>query len=95
VRQLFGGDGTNAGVFASLRDTLDNYVGSGGLIGNTTDRLDQQVSSMDIQLADMDARLAVRRLALQREFTAADSLMSQLSSQTGSLTNLSSQYRLF
>jgi flagellar hook-associated protein 2 len=95
VRHLFGGDGTNAGVFSSLRDTLDNYASSGGLIASTTDRLHLQVSNMDTQLADMDARLAVRKTSLQQQFTAADSLMSQLNSSAGSLSSLDSQYRLF
>jgi len=82
-------------VFSALRDALDSYAGSSGLISSTKDRITQQVASMDRQLADMDARLAQRRLSLQQEFTAADTLMSQLNSQTGSLTNLGNQYRLY
>jgi flagellar hook-associated protein 2 len=95
VRHLFGGDGTNAGVFASLRDSLDSYATGGGLIASTTDRLDLQVSNMDTQLADMDSRLAIKKLSLQQQFTAADSLMSQLNSSVGSLSSLGSQYKLF
>ncbi|MEI6668826.1 MAG: flagellar filament capping protein FliD [Acidobacteriota bacterium] len=95
VAKLFGGDGVNAGVFSSLRDIIDSYADSGGLINSTMDRLDAQVLSMNTQLANMDARLETKRLALQQEFTAADSLMSQLTSSAGSLTNLGNQYRLF
>jgi hypothetical protein len=43
----------------------------------------------------MEARLAIRRAALQREFIAADQAIAQLNAQLGSLNQLSSQYKLF
>jgi hypothetical protein len=39
---------------------------------------------------NMSARLAVRRAALQQEFTAADQAMTQLNSQKSSLASFSS-----
>jgi flagellar hook-associated protein 2 len=95
VGHLFGGDGVLDGVFGAVESLIDGYVASDGLIANSRTRITELVARMDQQLADMDERLATRRLALQKEFTAADSLMSQLNSSTGSLTSLSSQYRLF
>jgi len=95
VLSLFAGSGSASGAFGSISDLLDNYVGSGGLIYSTRTRLTSQVASMDRQLANMDDRLAQRRAALQKQFTATDSLMSQLNSQASSLSNLGSGYSLF
>jgi flagellar capping protein FliD len=44
---------------------------------------------MTDQIARMTARLALRRTALQKEFTAADAAMSQLKAQGSSLTSFS------
>ncbi len=47
--------------------------------------LTDQASRLTDSIAKMQDRLATRRAALQREFTAADQAMSQLKSQSGSL----------
>jgi flagellar hook-associated protein 2 len=92
LRGLFMGDGTNPGVFSSLGSTIERYTGSGALLSSTQDRIEDQIASMDKRLADMEARLEVRRVALQKEYTAADLLITQLNSDAGSLSNLSSSY---
>lgn len=95
VRQLFQGDGTNAGVVSAVADTIDRYAEAGALIADTQDRITAQVRSLDQRLAALELRLADRRATLQREFSVADTLMAQLNGQSGSLQNLGGQYRLF
>ncbi len=63
---------------------------NGGIIPSIKDRLNQQVASMDDQIAKMQARLALQRQSLQQEFTQADAAMSQLKNQSSSLSNIGS-----
>lgn len=95
VRALFAGDGSNEGVFSTVEDILQRYTGVGALLAEATDRIDDQVRALDGRLAAMEVRLASRRDALQRQFAATDSLMSQLNSQLMSLQSLGTQYSLF
>jgi flagellar hook-associated protein 2 len=95
VRALFRGTDGTGGAFGSLVSTIAQYTDAGGLVPNATSRLDAQVTSITSRIADMEARLAVRRAALQKEFAAADLAISQLNSQLGSLNQLGSQYSLF
>ena len=53
-------------------------------------RLSDEISRVGRQMDDMSARLAVRRAALQQEFTAADEAMARLNSQKSSLSSISS-----
>ncbi len=93
VRGMFyGTDGTN-GAFGRLATVIDTYTSSGGLLPSTQTRLSTQVSNLAGRIADMEARLATRRLALQREFTAADMAISQLKQSGSSLSSLSSSYQ--
>ena len=92
VRGMFHGtDGSN-GAFGKLATVIDSYTSSGGLLPSTQNRLTTQVSNLADRIADMEARLATRRLALQREFTAADMAISQLKQSGSSLTSLSNSY---
>jgi flagellar hook-associated protein 2 len=95
VRDLFMGDGVTAGLFDTLKATVERYTDPGGLLASTRDRIDDQVAAMDRRLADMEERLANRRAALQKEYIAADMLIGQLNSQAGSLASLGNQYSLF
>jgi flagellar capping protein FliD len=95
VERLFLGDGVAPGIFESITATLDQYTDSGGLIANTRDRISSQIGSLDGRLLAMESRLALRRAALQKEYLATDQLMTQLSSQTASLSSLDNQYSLF
>ena len=46
-------------------------------------------------MASMEARLAIRQQSLQKEYAAADMAMTQLNSQAGSLSSLSTQDQSF
>ncbi|MEO8481940.1 MAG: flagellar filament capping protein FliD [Acidobacteriota bacterium] len=87
VRNLFAGTG---GAFPAIESLIDGYSQTGGVIPGVKDRLNQQVASMDDQISKMQARLAQQRLAMQQEFTAADAAMSQLKSQSSSLSSIGS-----
>ena len=74
---------------------MNDYTKSGGLVADVRKRLDTQVKSLGSRIDNMEAQLEIRRAALQQEFIAADRAMSQLNSQSNSLSQLGSQYRLF
>jgi flagellar hook-associated protein 2 len=95
VQRLFVGDGATAGVFESITSAIDEYTDAGALIANSRDRINEQIVALDGRLLAMENRLALRRVALQKEYMAADQMMSQLSSQASSLSSLDNQYRLF
>ena len=87
VRNLFAGTG---GVFVAVDGLLEEYAGASGFISSIKDRLNLQIGAMDRQIENMQARLAIERATLQRQFTEADAAMSRLKSQSGSLANLGS-----
>jgi flagellar capping protein FliD len=68
---------------------LDEYTDAGGFLPDAQSRLTDQLSRVGRQIDDMSARLAIRRAALQQEFTAADQAMAQLNSQKTSLSSFS------
>ena len=82
VRSLFAGAG---GVFPSVETILNEFTGSSGVISGAKERLNRQIASMDSQITAMQARLALQRAALQREFSEADAAMARLNGQSGAL----------
>jgi flagellar hook-associated protein 2 len=95
VQALFGGADGTGGRFGALETLIVDYTRAGGLVTNVRDRIDDQVARLTDRISAMEAQLAIRRAALQREFIAADQAMSQLNSQGSSLGQLGGQYRLF
>jgi flagellar capping protein FliD len=95
LRNLFMGSGSNPGVFGTLETTVKKYTDPGALLSSTKDRIDDQIAAMSTRLANMEERLENRRVALQKEYIAADMLISQLNSDAGSLSSLGNQYSLF
>jgi flagellar hook-associated protein 2 len=85
LRELFSG---TDGVFTSVESALESYTEASGFISDLKDRLSAQIKTMDGQIADMQARLAIQREGLLREFIAADQAISRLKNQSGSLANL-------
>jgi flagellar hook-associated protein 2 len=84
VRDLLSG---TDGAFTAVSGVLDSYSQAGGFLSTATDTLTRQIKSMDQQIQDMQARLAQQRDSLQQQFTQADLAMSQLKSQTSSLSS--------
>ena len=95
VRKLFVGADGASGVFGALKLQVEEYTKAGGLVQDAKDRLKDQILKIDSRLDTMEMQLELRRQTLQREFIAADQLMTQLNSQSSSLQALGGQYRLF
>lgn len=94
VAALFGA-GSRAGAFDALEGMLDGYTRAGGVLQGAQSRISAQLDSLARRIDDFERRLEVRRASLQRQYQAADTVMSQLNSQGGSLGSLGGQYRLF
>jgi flagellar hook-associated protein 2 len=95
IGKLFVGLTGTGGVFGALKAQVADYTKAGGLVQGAKDRLKDQIGKIDSKLDTMELQLDLRRQALQREFIAADQLMSQLNGQGSSLQALGGQYRLF
>ena len=91
---LSGVDGTG-GAFGALTDVVEEYAQSGGLIGSTRMRIDEQIRALNRRMDGVSAQLEVRRAALQREYIAADLAMTRLKSQSASLSSVGGGFRLF
>ncbi len=78
---------SQSGVLTSLDNTITEFTRSGGLVPGARTRLTEELARLTRRMDEMQARLAVRRAALQREFIAADEAMSRLQGQSGSLAS--------
>jgi flagellar hook-associated protein 2 len=83
VAALVGGTG---GAFTAIGSIVERYTASDGLLSKARQGVTNRLSRLDDQVAAMQDRLAIRRLALQKEFIAADQAMSALRSQSTSLS---------
>jgi len=95
VQKLFAGDGTTGGVFQSLLSSVQSYTKSDGLVPNAQARLDDASSRLADRIDTMNAQLALKQAALQKEMIAADQAIASLNQQGNSLSSLSSAYKLF
>jgi flagellar hook-associated protein 2 len=73
------------GAFASIQTLVKTYTSADGHLPDARTRLTDEISRLGVRIADMEARLAIRREALRREYSAADQAMSRLNSQSGAL----------
>ncbi len=85
--KLLAGTTGTPGALASIATTLQEYTRSAGFLSSAQQRLTDQITRLGTQVADMQGRLATRRQALQREYTAADAAMARLKNQSGSLVS--------
>jgi flagellar hook-associated protein 2 len=79
------------GAFPSVQALVKSYTQSDGFIAGARERVNDEMGRLDGRIADLQERLALRRATLQREFIAADALMSRLTSQSGSLAAIGNQ----
>ena len=87
VQALFRGTGApDSGAFTVLKTTIQTYTAAGGLLPTQQSRLDDQVLKIGKRIDDYEVRLAARREALQKEFTAADLAIKQLNNSLGQLS---------
>jgi flagellar hook-associated protein 2 len=87
VSTLLAGSGGTGGAFAALRTLVQEYTQAGGFVASARTVNETQITRLGSQLINMQARLAVRRAALQREYIAADQAMTQLKAQSGNLAS--------
>jgi len=80
----------SSGAFTSINTLIDDYTDAGGFLPDARTRLSDEISRIGRNIDSMQARLAIRRAALQQEFTAADAAMTRLNSQKSALTSFSS-----
>jgi flagellar hook-associated protein 2 len=85
VQSLFADAST--GAFGSIDNLIDEYTDAGGFLPDARTRLTEEISRVGRRMDDMQARLAIRRAALQKEFTAADQAMTRLNSQKSALSS--------
>jgi flagellar hook-associated protein 2 len=95
VEALFSGNDGHSGAFGAVKALIDNYTKSGGLVADVRNRLTTQMSTLANRIDTLSEQLDRRRETLQREYQAADEAMAQLNAQSGSLSSLGGQYRLF
>ena len=88
VQNLVRGSGAATGAFGDLATTIATYTSAGGFLPAAQTRLNDQVSRIGERIDDMELRLAARREALQREFTAADLAIKQMNNSLGQLGSL-------
>jgi flagellar hook-associated protein 2 len=89
IAKLFSGTDLAPGALKSMVNTLKQYTQASGFLPSAQTQLTDQISRLGSQVGRMQDRLALRRAALQQEFTAADAAMSRLKSQSGSLSGVS------
>jgi flagellar hook-associated protein 2 len=91
VKTLF--SGTN-GIFTNLKKVVDQTLVTGtdttgkGLFQSTTDSYQSQITRLNKQIADGNARLVKKEAAYRRQFTASDQLISQYQSQGTAIANI-------
>lgn len=85
VAHLFTGSNSD-GAFASIHSLVTQYTQAGGFIPSATSHVADELSRVNASITSLQARLALRRIALQQEYTAADAAISQLNSQSSSLS---------
>jgi flagellar hook-associated protein 2 len=95
IQSLLAGTSAADGAFDAIKTVIGQYTNSSGLLLSAKSRLTEELAKLDDRVSDMQERLAVRRLALLKEYAAADSAISTLNAQGNSLGGLSSGYRLY
>jgi len=89
---LFSGDN---GIANKIATALESYTKSGGAIDSVETRIQDSITKVTARIQDLELRLATREQQLNAQFTAADQAISQLNSQSSSLSGLANQFRLF
>lgn len=87
---LLGNADSPTGAFDAIHTLLKQYTESAGNISQAKTRLNDQVASLDREIASMQSRLDLQRATLMKEATAADLAMTSLKSQSGSLASFAS-----
>ncbi|WP_456427631.1 flagellar filament capping protein FliD [Rhodocaloribacter sp.] len=82
VQTLFSG---TDGIATRLKDRLDTYTGTNGLIDNRMDSVDERISRLDDQIADYEDRLAQREDQLRLQFARLQEALALFQGQQQTL----------
>jgi flagellar hook-associated protein 2 len=85
VANLF--NSTN-GYGAQLDTTLNTFLQSGGVFDVQTQSINQQLSSLQQQQSDLNQQIADETTRYQQQFTAMDTIISQLQSSASAITQM-------
>jgi flagellar hook-associated protein 2 len=85
----------SGGLVERINGLLDSYVGAGGAIDIVKTNTQRTIDSYTTRIQALQAQLALREDTLSKQFSAADTAISQLNSQANALGGLTNQYRLF
>jgi len=83
---FFVGSTAAPGMAASLDDTLDAMLNSGGLLSAKTDGLNQTISEYDDRKAALEVRMAAIENRYRTQFTNLDALIASMNSTSQYLT---------
>jgi flagellar hook-associated protein 2 len=86
VAQLFGGNGTGAGVANDLSSFVDNATGVQGAISLSTNSLNSQIQEIQDEIDAAQRQVDAFQADLKEQFTALETLVSGLQSQGSFLT---------
>ncbi len=76
---------STTGLSARYETITQNLVGPGGLLGGREDSLNSRIRSLDLARDSLEARLVRKEESLVRQFSALDSLVASLNSQSNYL----------
>ncbi len=85
VNDLFANSTT--GAFKAMGTLIDDYTSAGGFVFSAKSRISDELSRLGRRIDDFTVRLAQRRAALQKEYTAADLAMTRLNAQKSALAS--------
>ncbi|QSP94452.1 flagellar filament capping protein FliD [Marinobacter salinisoli] len=80
VTAIFAGQSGGEGISDKISQSIESYVGSDGLFSTRTEGLNKTLDQIRDQRDRLDIRMQSYRERLVSQFTAADSLISQLNS---------------
>lgn len=75
------------GVLKALELYIDGATGSGGVLPSAEDRMEAQIEDIQEQVKEMEERLEAYEARLIRQYTAMETLLSQMMSQSQWLSN--------
>jgi flagellar hook-associated protein 2 len=91
LAQAFGGNGTISSqkgtLFKQLNDVVDAWTSPLGIIGSSHDSLTSQYANDEVQIRNWQERITNYRQQLSDQFTAMESALSSLQTQSQSLTS--------
>ncbi|MFA5596780.1 MAG: flagellar filament capping protein FliD, partial [Pusillimonas sp.] len=99
VAALFNESKEGVGIAKNLKDVLNAFTSSTGILtkrvgrsdSSVTSQMDTQIKTLNQQIASQQSRLVMREEALLKQFSSLESAMSEYQSQSSSFASMLSQ----